>query len=76
MKDRLDLAKQASAMLKRAGYDAFTGAKNNREFRRNKRAEQKRFARRWRERRKQLGKLGPASSARKINPETGAEETT
>jgi hypothetical protein len=66
---RLDLAKQADVILKRARCDTVTGAKKDRNYRRNKRAERKRFARRWREKRKKLGKFGPASPVRVIEPE-------
>ncbi len=57
----LDLPKQADAILRRAHCDAVTGAKKDRAFRRNERAEHKRFGRHWRARQKKLGKLGPAS---------------
>ena len=47
---RRDLAKQADAILKGARFDAMTGAKKDRAYRLNKRAENKR--------------RGPRSSAR------------
>jgi hypothetical protein len=65
--NRADLAKQASAILRRAGCDALTGAKQkNRDYRRNKRAEHELAARHWRKRQKQFGKFGPASPVRMI----------
>jgi hypothetical protein len=69
---RLELAKQADAILKRARFDAMTGAKKDRDYRRNKRAESKRRGRQWRERQKKLGKLGSASAVRTIT--TGEKE--
>jgi hypothetical protein len=63
-----DLAKQASAILKRARCDAMTGAKKDRNYRRNKRAENKRLRRRRRARDKQLGTFGAASPVRTIDP--------
>jgi hypothetical protein len=61
-----DLARKADAILKRAGRDSVTGAKMDRQYRRNKSAEQKRLGRYWRARRKQLGTFGPASPVRTI----------
>ncbi len=63
-----DLAKEASALLRSAGFDAASGAKQNKQYHRSKRAEQKIAARRWRERTKKLGKLGAASPVRQIEP--------
>jgi hypothetical protein len=63
---RRELAKEASAILKRARCDTMTGAKQDRQYRRNKRAESKRFARHWRAGRKKLGKFGAASPVRNI----------
>jgi hypothetical protein len=72
---RLNLAKQADVILKRARYDTMTGAKKDRHCRRNKRAERKRFARHWRAKRKKLGKFGPALPVRVIEPEeVGAKD--
>ncbi len=68
-RSRLDLAKEGDAILKRARCDTVTGAQKDRNYRRNRRAERKRFARRWREKRKKLGKFGPASSVRVIEQE-------
>jgi hypothetical protein len=66
---RLDLAKQADAILKRARHDAMTGAKIDQQYRRQKRAESVRRARRWRAKRKKLGTFGPASPVRRIEVE-------
>jgi hypothetical protein len=66
---RLELAKGADAILKRARCDAMTGAKKDRDFRRNKRAESKRLGRHWCDKRNKLGKLGPASAVRIISEE-------
>ena len=63
---RVDLAKQADALLKSAGCDSMTGAKVDRHYLRNKSAQQKRLGRYRRERRKQLGKFGAASKVRTI----------
>ena len=68
---RLDLAKEGDAILKRARCDAMTGAKKDPQYRRNKRTESKRLARRWREKLKKLETLGPASPARSITPDEG-----
>jgi hypothetical protein len=70
---RLDLAKQADAILNRAHCDTVTGAEKDRQYHRNKRAERKRLGRQWRGREKKLGKLGPASDVRTIT--TSTEET-
>jgi hypothetical protein len=64
----LALAWAADAILKRANCDTETGAKRDRRYRRNKRAERKRFARRARARSKNFGKLGAASPVRNIRP--------
>jgi hypothetical protein len=66
---RRDLAKQAAAILKRARCDTTTGAKQDRKYRCEKRAESKRFARLWRARSKKLGKFGAASPVRNIPPD-------
>jgi hypothetical protein len=63
---RLDLAKQADAILRRAGCDTVTGAKKDRQYHRNNIAKRKRLGRHWRARRKKLGKLGPGSRVRRI----------
>jgi hypothetical protein len=68
-KSALSLAQQADAILKRARCDPETGAKQDRKYRRNKRAERKRFARLARARSKKLGKFGAASSVRNISPD-------
>ena len=62
----LDLAQQADAILTRANCDITTGAKQDRKYRRNKRAERKRLARLARARNKKLGKFGAASPVRNI----------
>ena len=67
---RHDLSKQASAILKKSGFDAFTGVEKNKQFHRSKRARQKKASRRWRECTRKLGKLGPASPTRRIDPAT------
>ena len=64
---RLDLAKQADAILRRARCDTVTSAKMDRQYRRDKSAERKRLARHWRAKQKQLGTFGPASSVRTLN---------
>ena len=71
-RSRFELAKQASAILKRAGCDAMTGANKDHHYRRNKRAERKRLARQWRAKRKNLGKFGAASPVRSI-PRDGCQ---
>ena len=65
-RNQLDLAKQADAILRRARYDAVTGAEKDREYRRTKRAERKLFGHRWRAKQKQLGTFGAASTVRTI----------
>jgi hypothetical protein len=72
---RLDLSKQASAFLGRAGFDPFTGAKRDKQYRRNKRAEDRIAGRRWRKRQKELGKFGAASPGRHIDPTMRSEKT-
>jgi hypothetical protein len=62
------LAKEADAILERANCDTTTGAKQDRPYRRNKRAESKRLARHRRTRSKRLGKFGAASPVRTIPP--------
>jgi hypothetical protein len=69
---RFELAKQASAILKRARCDAMTGAKKDGRYRRNKSAQNKRLGHHWRAKRKALGKLGAASPVKIVPPE-GAE---
>ena len=64
---RLNLAKQADAILRRARCDTVTSAKMDRQYRRDKSAERKRFARHWRGTQKQLGTFGPASPVRTLN---------
>jgi hypothetical protein len=66
---RRQLAEQGDAILRRARCDAVTGAKQDRQYRRNKRAERKRFASHWRARGKKLGKFGAASPVRNIPPD-------
>ena len=66
---RLDLAKQADAILQRACCDTVTSAKMDRQYRRDKSAKRKRFARHWRAKHKQLGTFGPASPVRTFNPD-------
>jgi hypothetical protein len=66
MSGRFHLCKQADALLKSAGCDSMTGQKIDRDYRLNKRAEQTRFRRWWRQRAKRLGKFGPASRVRTI----------
>ena len=70
MSDHFDLTKAASAILKRAGFDAVSGAKKDKKYRRHKRAEDKIAGRRFRARQKVLGKFGPASPIRRIDPAT------
>ena len=72
--NRFDLARAASAILKRAGFDAVSGAKKDKKYRRHKRAEDKVAGRRFRARQKVLGKFGPASPTRLIEPATRAEK--
>ena len=64
---RLDLAKQADAILRRAHCDTVTSAKMDRQYCRDKSAERKRFARHRRAKQKQLGTFGPASPVRTLN---------
>jgi hypothetical protein len=71
--NKLDLAKQADDLLKRARCDAVTGEKKDRQYRRNKLAKNRKCAGHWRAKRKQLGKLGPASPGRHIAPSTEGE---
>jgi hypothetical protein len=68
------LTKQASAILKRARCDAVSGARKDHHYRRAKRAESKRFGRHWRAKRKQLGKLGPASPGKHVDPDAEPKE--
>jgi hypothetical protein len=63
--NRTDLIKQATAILKGAGFDDMTGEKWDKQYRRNKRAKQKITIQRWRERTKRLGKFGAASPVRR-----------
>jgi hypothetical protein len=63
---KADYAKAADAILKRSRYDAMTGAKIDKRYRREKRAESKRLARHWREKTRKLGKLGPASPVKPV----------
>ena len=69
---RRELAEQADALLKAARLDPMTGAKKDRAYHRNKRAENKRRGPHQRAKRKQLGTLGPASSVRTVT--TGDEK--
>jgi hypothetical protein len=66
---RFDLAKAGSALLKRDRCDAMTGAKIDKQYRRNKHAESKRLGRHWRAKGKKLGSLGPASPVRPVEKE-------
>jgi len=75
MTNRLDLAKQADAILRRARCDTVTSAKMDRHYRRKKSAERKRLARRWRAKQKQLGTFGPASPVGTLNRMTLEDET-
>jgi hypothetical protein len=63
----LNLAQQADAILRGAHFDTTTSAKEDRQYRRKKRAESKRFARLLRARSKKLGKFGAASPVRNIS---------
>jgi hypothetical protein len=62
-------SKAADAILKRSRCDAMTGAKIDKKYRRDKRAESKHLGRRWREKTRKLGKLGPASPVRHVEME-------
>ena len=64
---RVDLQREADAILKAARCDTETGAKKDRQYRRKKIAKRRRLARFWRARRKRLGKFGAASPVRKIS---------
>lgn len=66
---RLNLAKQADVILKRAGCDA-TGAKKDKSYQRQKRAKAKWLRRCQRAKAKKFGKLGAASPV-KIIPANG-----
>jgi hypothetical protein len=66
---RRELAKQADAILKGARCDAMTGAKKDRAYRLNKRAENRRLSRQRRARTMKLGKLGAASPVRNVPPD-------
>jgi hypothetical protein len=46
-----------------------TGAKIDKQYRRNKHAESKRLGRHWRAKGKKLGSLGPASPVRPVEKE-------
>jgi hypothetical protein len=63
---RFEFAKAGSALLKRDHRDGVSGAKLDKQYRRNKRAESKRLGRHWRAKRKKLGSLGPASPVRPV----------
>lgn len=63
---KADYAKAADAILKRSRYDAITGAKIDKQYRRRVRAESKRLGRHWREKTRKLGKLGPASPVKPV----------
>jgi hypothetical protein len=63
---KADYARAADAILKRSRYDAMTGAKIDKKYRRDKRAESKRLGRHWREKTRKLGKLGPASPVKSV----------
>jgi hypothetical protein len=67
---RLDLIKQADAILRRARFDVMTGAQKDRAYRLNKRAESKRRGRYGHAKRNTLGKFGAASPVRVIAPKT------
>jgi len=67
---RLALMKEADALLKSAGCD-WVGAKKDRNYRRAKTAEKRRFERHRRERQRQLGKFGAASPCRIIGQHKG-----
>jgi hypothetical protein len=66
---RLELARQADALLRDARIDAFTGMKRDKQFRRNKRAKNKVFAPHWRAKEARLGKFGRASPVRSVASE-------
>ena len=71
---RAELTKRAKALLLRAGFDSFTGAKKDKHYRRQKRAEAKVARRHRRARQQEYGKLGPASPGRVIAPATREED--
>jgi hypothetical protein len=58
-------------LLKAARCDVITGEKKDRAYKKKKRIEVRRANRRARAWAKQLGKLGPASEVRIIEPSTG-----
>jgi hypothetical protein len=68
-KTKTDYAKAADAILKRSRYDAMTGAKIDKKYRRDKHAESRRLGRYWREKTRKLGKLGPASPVKPVEVE-------
>jgi hypothetical protein len=61
---KIDLAKQADELLRRANCDALTGAKKNRRYRLNERAKNRKLGPHRREREKKLGKFGATSPVR------------
>jgi hypothetical protein len=65
---RLDLAREADAILRRAHTDTLTGAVKDKHYRRNKRAESKYFLRHWRKKQARLGtSFGAASPVRSVS---------
>jgi hypothetical protein len=68
-RSRVELAKEGDEILKHAHCDTVTGGKKDRTYRRNKRAESKSRARRWRAKQKTLGTFGRASPGRRIEVE-------
>jgi hypothetical protein len=64
MSNKRELLLKGSAILRRARRDAVTGAKKDRPYHLNKRAQNKRLGRHWRAKHKALGKLGAASPVR------------
>jgi hypothetical protein len=67
---RHDLARAATAILRRANCDAISGEVKGKAYQRNKRAKDKVSLRRWKERQAKLGhSFGAASPARNIEVE-------
>jgi hypothetical protein len=63
---RLALARACSAILRAANCDTLSGAKKDREYKSNRRAEQRIAHQRLREKRMKLGTLGAASPVRSV----------
>ena len=63
---RLELAREASAILRRANCDTLTGERKGHRYKRNKRAEHRIAQRLLREKQAKLGTFGAASPVRNM----------